>query len=148
MAGGLGFEPRLMESESITLPFLELVTKSKGAFMNSIQKSSESVTKSKWGGSRPGAGRKRRHFEATITMRIPLSKLDEVKRIISKDENHSDFKLEIVTNSNICLNCETKSKLEFVTNSINVWKQKIFSREQKPRWHNVSKLLKELELLL
>jgi hypothetical protein len=91
---------------------------------NSVTKSPNSdnnVTKLKQ------RGRKLKHGEPTVIMRVPKSRVD------------------FVTELNPCNNCVTKLHNNNVTKLIFLWKQKISGKEFQPRWANVHKLLIELD---
>lgn len=72
-------------------------------------------------------GRKKKYGEPTVIMRVPLSQINFVTKLLD------------------CENCVTKLQNKNVTKLLEDWKQKISGREQLPRWRNVYKLLEELE---
>ena len=71
--------------------FLNLVTTNNNHKMKKENQPKESTTEvaearnTKWGGARKNAGRKKKYGEVTkvLTSRIPVSKIDEVKRAIA-----------------------------------------------------------------
>ena len=81
-----------------------------------------------WGGKRDGAGRKASSNGKTVVMRIPESKIEEIKQLI---DGVSD-----------------KGKNEFseIENLISKWEELItVERSKQPRWENAARLLKELK---
>jgi len=81
-----------------------------------------------WGGKRDGAGRKASSNGKTVVMRIPESKIEEIKQLI---DGVSD-----------------KGKNEFseIENLISKWEELItVERLKQPRWENAARLLKELK---
>lgn len=84
-----------------------------------------------WGGKREGAGRKASPNGKTVVMRIPESKIEEVKQLIagtSANENSELFKVE-----------ELVRKWEGLITS---------ERLKQPRWENAARLLNELKEIL
>ena len=83
---------------------------------------------SDWGGKREGAGRKASSNGKTVVMRIPESKIEEVKQLISSVSDND------------------KSEFSEIENLINKWEELITSdRVKQPRWENAARLLKELK---
>ena len=83
---------------------------------------------SDWGGKRDGAGRKASSNGKTVVMRIPESKIEEVKQLISGVSDND------------------KSEFSEIENLINKWEELITSdRVKQPRWENAARLLKELK---
>ena len=92
-----------------------------------LHKSSEDFM-SDWGGKREGAGRKASSNGKTVVMRIPESKIEEVKQLISGVSDND------------------KSEFSEIENLINKWEELITSdRVKQPRWENAARLLKELK---
>lgn len=86
------------------------------------------MTTTNWGGKREGAGRKASPNGKTVVMRVPESKIEEVKRLIN---NHS---LQ-----------EDNSVLK-VKKLINKWELLITpDKAKQPRWENAARLLSELK---
>lgn len=84
-----------------------------------------------WGGKREGAGRKASPNGKTVVMRIPESKIEEVKQLIAgtpANENSELFKVE-----------ELVRKWEGLITS---------ERLKQPRWENAARLLNELKEIL
>lgn len=84
-----------------------------------------------WGGKREGAGRKASPNGKTVVMRIPESKIEEVKQLIAgtpANENSELFKIE-----------ELVRKWEGLITS---------ERLKQPRWENAARLLNELKEIL
>jgi hypothetical protein len=82
-------------------------------------------------------GPKFKYGEPTLLVRVPKSKFDYVTQLLASDK--------CVTQ---CDNCVTQLKINYVTQLIFSWKQKISGREKLTRWYNTYKLLEELEKLL
>jgi hypothetical protein len=81
-----------------------------------------------WGGKRDGSGRKASSNGKTVVMRIPESKIEEVKQLISGVSNND------------------KSEFSEIENLINKWEELItVERSKQPRWENAARLLKELK---
>jgi len=86
---------------------------------------------SEWGGKRIGAGRKS-ELGKTVVMRVPESRIEEIKQLISNVDEKSD--------------CDNISKVKEI---IAKWDAQLSSeRSKQPRWENVSRLLNELKTAL
>jgi len=83
---------------------------------------------SDWGGKRDGSGRKASSNGKTVVMRIPESKIEEVKQLISGVSDND------------------KSEFSEIENLISKWEELItVERSKQPRWENAARLLKELK---
>ena len=86
---------------------------------------------SEWGGKRIGAGRKS-ELGKTVVMRVPESRIEEIKQLISNVDEKSDY--------------DNISKVKEI---IAKWDAQLSSeRSKQPRWENVSRLLNELKTAL
>jgi len=84
-----------------------------------------------WGGKREGAGRKTSPNGKTVVMRIPESKIEEVKQLI-----------------NGVVNEEGGNELSELKELISRWEALITpDRVKQPRWENTARLLSELKKL-
>jgi hypothetical protein len=83
-----------------------------------------------WGGKREGAGRKTSPNGKTVVMRIPESKIEEVKQLING-----------VTNEGV-------NELSELKELVSRWDTLITpDRVKQPRWENAARLLSELKKL-
>jgi hypothetical protein len=81
-----------------------------------------------WGGKREGAGRKASPNGKTVVMRIPESKIEEVKQLIAG------------------ASASESSELTKVEELVRKWEGLITSeRLKQPRWENAARLLNELK---
>ncbi len=81
-----------------------------------------------WGGKREGAGRKASPNGKTVVMRIPESKIEEVKQLIAGTSANEN------------------SELTKVEELVRKWEGLITSeRLKQPRWENAARLLNELK---
>lgn len=87
---------------------------------------------SEWGGKREGSGRKPSELGKTVVMRVPESRVDEVKQLIGNSEKKSD--------------CDDISKIKEI---LEKWDDLITpDRVKQPRWENAARLLNELKIAL
>jgi hypothetical protein len=86
----------------------------------------------KWGGKREGSGRKPSGLGETVVMRVPVSRIDEIKQLISGDTKNND--------------CGDISKIKEI---LEKWDDLITSdRAKQPRWENAARLLNELKAVI
>lgn len=86
---------------------------------------------SDWGGKREGAGRKASSNGKTVVMRIPESKIEEVKQLISGAP------------------CEKINEFSELKELVSRWEKVITpDRMKQPRWENAGRLLSELKELV
>ena len=90
-----------------------------------------------WGGKRKGSGRKPSELGKTVVMRVPESRVDEIKEFIRS-----------VNNQNIdYVNLNSTNK-EFIL-LLEKWDALITpDRLKQPRWENAAHLLNELKEIL
>lgn len=85
----------------------------------------------KWGGKREGSGRKSSGLGKTVVMRVPESRVEEIKQFISTDTNKSSI---------------TNNEDNLLIELINKWEVLITpERSKQPRWENAGHLLQELK---
>ncbi len=85
----------------------------------------------KWGGKREGSGRKPSGLGETVVMRVPVSRVEEIKQLIS-GEISGDGQAEALT-----------EKIKSLTEK---WEVLITpERSKQPRWENAARLLQELK---
>ena len=87
---------------------------------------------SDWGGKREGAGRKGRDLGKTVVMRVPESRIEEIKQLISGDTKNND--------------CGDISKIKEI---LEKWDDLVTpDRIKQPRWENAARLLNELKAVI
>lgn len=87
---------------------------------------------SEWGGKREGSGRKPRDLGKTVVMRVPESRVEEIKLLISGDTKNID--------------CVHISKIKEI---LDKWDGLITpDRAKQPRWENAARLLNGLKAVL
>jgi hypothetical protein len=95
-----------------------------------LQQSSEDFM-SDWGGKREGAGRKASSNGKTVVMRIPESKIEEVKQLISGVSDNG------------------KNEFSELKELVSRWEEVITpDRMKQPRWEHAGRLLNELKKLV
>ena len=87
---------------------------------------------SEWGGKRIGAGRKS-ELGKTVVMRVPESRIEEIKQLISSAAFDSSF--------------DNKSEVNTELQALIVkWENLVTpERSKQPRWENAGYLLQELK---
>jgi hypothetical protein len=84
---------------------------------------------SDWGGKREGAGRKGRDLGKTVVMRVPVSRIEEIKQLINNENNQSKF--------------SDNTEIQAL---IVKWESLVTpERSKQPRWENAARLLQELK---
>lgn len=92
------------------------------------------------GGFRENAGRKSFYGEKTIAVKIPVSRVEEVKAFLRRELN------DLVTQTNSQSDLVTYSKVAAIQSIVSQWRDQCpTERHDKVRWINVNKLLSELE---
>ncbi len=92
--------------------------------------------KSGRGGKRENSGRPALFDEQTKVMRVPISKVEEIKAFLLSNENPNQIDIETA---------ELKEKLERIDDI--VWKYTA-QQNDSPRWAQAKKLLNELKEIL
>lgn len=83
----------------------------------------------KWGGKRDGSGRKSSGLGKTVVMRVPESRIEEIKQLINNENNQSKF--------------SDNTEIQAL---IVKWESLVTpERSKQPRWENAGHLLQELK---